>query len=273
MPSERLIPPTHDDLAVNSTDGRADRRAFLKKAGIVGAGVAGATWAAPSILALDKAFAAPGSCCAQQTWDLLGNRFGDGFNLVNGKSNNTGLGTRVTVTSSTPDTITNTTCGTGGSWTTGVITDCLQGGDSAGQIAMVAVGTDKTPIVIGITFSTPVHNLSFVLTDIDASADPGDTTVEYQEQVTVAWTNSSGTSVPTYSPGSGLSLVGPNVYKSTSPTANAVATVTTNNLGVDFQCGGYVKTLTITSTNLNTTTGTSNTFGRYIGIAEIKFCL
>lgn len=38
-----------------------DRRAFIKKAGLVGAGVAGATWAAPAVLSLERAFAV-GSC-------------------------------------------------------------------------------------------------------------------------------------------------------------------------------------------------------------------
>jgi hypothetical protein len=38
-----------------------DRRAFIKKAGLVGAGVAGVAWAAPSVLSLERAFAV-GSC-------------------------------------------------------------------------------------------------------------------------------------------------------------------------------------------------------------------
>ena len=36
--------------------------------------------------------------------------------------------------------------------------------------------------------------------------------------------------------------------------------------------GGTVKTLTVTSADLNGTTGSSGTTGREIGIAQIKFC-
>ena len=250
---------------------RADRRAFLKKAGVVGAGVAGATWVAPSVLALDKAFAL-GSCCAQNSLNLLASPFANGTNTTVG-SFITGLGTTMTFTRSQADAITNTTSAGGGTWTTGVITNCQQGGDNTGQIAMCATGQDKTPIVVKMSFSTPVRNLTFVLTDIDASAAPGDTTVEYQEQITIAWTNTTGTSVPVYAPGSNLALVGPNVYKANSPTFNAASNAVTNNLGVDFGCGGKVSSVTITSSNLNLTPGTSNTFGRYVGISQIKFCI
>ncbi len=246
---------------------RADRRAFLKKAGLVGAGVAGATWVAPSVLALDRAFAV-GSCCAQNSLNLLATPFGNGVNTAVGSF--TALGTTLTFTRNGTDTITNTTCTGGGSWTTGVITNCEQGGNSTGQIAMCAVGTDKTPIVIKMSFSTPVRNLTFVLTDIDAS---NLSSVEYQEQVSIAWTNTTGTSIPVYTPGSNIVNVSPNVYKANSATYNAPQTDTTNNLGVDFGCGGKVSSVTVTSSNLNGTAGTSNNQGRYIGISQIKYCI
>jgi hypothetical protein len=237
---------------------------------VVGLGVAGATWAAPSILALDKAFAAPGSCCAQLTMDLLAAPFGGNNTTAIGTW--TTNGTNVTITRNQTDNINNTTCiATGATWTTGVISDCQQGGDSAGQIPMCATGADKASIVIKMSFSTPVRNLSFVLTDIDAS---NLASVEYQEEVTIAWTNSSGTSVPVYTPGANIISTGTaNQYQANSASFNAGAAATTNNLTVDFQCGGKISSVTITDSNLNHTPGTSTTAGRYVGIAQIKWCI
>jgi hypothetical protein len=58
---EETTPTATPDLLSSGQPDRRDRRAFLKTAGVVGAGVAGATWAAPSMLALERAYAV-GTC-------------------------------------------------------------------------------------------------------------------------------------------------------------------------------------------------------------------
>jgi len=246
---------------------RTDRRAFLRKAGLVGAGVAGATWVAPSVLAIDRAFAAPGSCCAQSSLNLLTSPFGNTTDLTVGTF--TALATTMSFTRTRADTITNTTCNPAADWTTAVVSNCEQGGDSAGQIPITAHGNTNVSNAVTITFSRPVRNLSFVITDIDSSTN---SQVQYQEQVTISWTNTTGSSSPVYTPGTGLSFVSANTYKATSTSYNAPSTDTSCNLGVDMGCGGTVKTLTVTSADLNGTTGSSGTTGREIGIAQIKFC-
>jgi hypothetical protein len=264
-------PSAHPEAGSAAADAASptstDRRRFLRNAGVVGVGVAGATWAAPSMLTLERAFAA-GSCCAQNTLNLLAAPFGNGVDLTVGSY--TALGTTMTFSRTRQATITNTTC-TPTDWTTAVVTNCQQGNDSAGQIPITSRGTDGTTAnSVTITFSTAVRNLSFVITDIDAS---NLSTVEYQEQEVISWTQGTGTSVPVYTPGTGLSFVSANTYKATSNTVNATQTDTFCNLGVAFGCGGTVKSVTVTSQNLNTTGGSSNTQGRYVGIAQIKFCI
>lgn len=236
----------------------------MMKAAVAAGGFA---WVAPSVLSLDRAFAV-GSCCTPGSVNLLAAPFGNGTNVLTG-SFNTGLGSTMTFTATSQNQITNTTCAPT-TWTTGRVTNCQAGAISTGQIAIIRRGDRNTPVSLTMTFSTPVRNLTFTLTDIDSSTQ---TAAPYQEQVTIAWTQGTGTSTPTYTPGTGLTAVSANVYRATSTTFNAGAADPSCNLGVDFGCGGTIKTVTITSADLNSALGTDSTVGRMIGLAQLGFCV
>jgi hypothetical protein len=44
------------------------------------------------------------------------------------------------------------------------------------------------------------------------------------------------------------------------------------NLGVAFDCGGTISSLTVTSADINPSVGSSGTFGRMVGLASLAFC-
>lgn len=240
---------------------------MLKQAAL-GAGVAGVAWSTPMLTS--TASAGPGSCvCTPAGVNLLAAPFGNLVTVTAGGPY-AANGSTMTFTRSSANTIQNTTCVPAATWLTGRITNCTAGNISTGQVPLIRAGTGVPQSVsLTINFSPAVSQLAFTLTDIDSSTDP---LVSYWEEVTVSWTDAAGTSVPTYSPGANLVNSAPNVYRCVNGTFNAGSTDTSCNLGVGFDCGGTVSSVTIQSNDLNPTAGTSSIYGRMVGLGQLSFC-
>jgi hypothetical protein len=248
-----------------------DRRRLLKRVAL-GAGLAGVAWTAPVLTS--TASAGPGSCtCTPQPVNLLAAPFGNNVTVTTGGARVVN-GSSLTFARQGAGTITNTTCVPSGSWTNAQITNCLQGNISSGQIAICQRGDQEAnALSLTINFNPAVQELAFVLTDIDAHIDGPGGNVNYRERVTISWTNATGTSVPVYTPGA-MVQPGPaaNQYQCSSTNFNAPSNSVACNLGVDFGCGGTISQVRIVSQDINPTPGTSNTFGRMIGLAQLAFC-
>jgi len=276
-------------------DGSSDRRAFLRRAGI-GAGVAGAVWAAPSILTLDSAYAV-GSCPSGSTtfaWSTATNNTLANTAAKVGTTTTAGIDIRIISTAQTgvagSGLIFNnwrTRSGTGSQVTCGTQVDYPMG--NIGSFYSLEMAADTTNCTAGtgtinrnveVVFgffdagtTTPhaVRNLAFSLLDVDVGSAS-----TYTDQVQI-FLNGSATAASTgaaaannfATPG-----LGANVSQPTAGSARFVGTANTANTSPASNVSLVSKpSIDITKVRvLFTDISARPTSIQWVGISDLTFC-
>lgn len=225
------------------------RRSFLKQAGIAG-GVAGATWAVPTIVSQTAAAAAT---CATRTLN-----WGTAFGVPPAPSAPVPSGSAVVLG---PTTVTfSFTDPTSAVATSGVDSVFTRGGPT---YHMQLNSTGAGPVDILLSFSTPVTSLSFSVLDVDQDTTPPPG--GWQDRITVQ--GLSGVTPQTASTASG----GPDTTDTSVPptyvfTGNANAPNPGTNGDVAFAWAVPVDSVTISYQR------TGAVLSQGIGLSNITFC-
>ncbi len=277
---------------------RRDRRAFLKQAGVAGAGlgVAGATWAAPSMLAMDRAYAV-GSCSSGGLLDLRLARGKEPTVVTSGVVGTTTTGgIDVQITAHTSSNVANAglvmnnwkvrtsatgayTCNGNADYRMGNATSFYSLEMSGSTTNCLAAGTAGRYVTVTLAFfdhgtTTPhaVRNLNFTLLDVDYING------YYHDEVRI-FTN---TALVTGTPAStGVGGVFPTVSIPTGGTSPSPPPARRSSTGTATWVRRHNGNLTLTSnatTNITSITfqfvnigGTPNSI-QCVGISDLTFC-
>jgi hypothetical protein len=276
---------------------RSDRRAFLRRAGVVGAGVAGATWAAPSMLALERAYAV-GTCPAglltfawpsgkdntRVTSGVVGTSTTGGIDVQITSTAQTGVANAGNVFNNWKVRTSNAgqeVCGGNADYPMGTVgsfyslemagstTDCQAAGTTARSVAVTFAFFDQ-----GTATPHAVRNLNFTLLDVDTIAN----TYRDQARVFVNTAVTTGTPASTGVGGIFPTVTIPAGGTVSQPTAgqaifnggsNVAGTANTGNVTLTSNATTDITSFTILFTDI---LGSAPQSIQWIGISNLTFC-